>query len=264
MIRSVKDLEGFAIGATDGTIGKVTDFYFDDESWVIRYVVVDTSAWLGREVLLSPYSMGEPDWGREVLPVTISKQQVRHSPGIDTDTPISRQCEKSYLGYYGYPYYWGGSGLWGEQDHPGALTSISAGGHRGYLRAPSADDPDAEPLLRSCNALTGFHLHANDGEIGHLQGFLVDDHSWSIRFIIVNSTNWWLGHHVLVSPKWIQEVSSLQSSITVNLDRQAIKDAPAYDSDADVGRDTEVTIYNHYNRNGYWQDIREGAVARHA
>src|ERR1700733_2466190 len=264
MIRSVKDLEGFAIGATDGTIGKVTDFYFDDESWVIRYVVVDTSAWLGREVLLSPYSMGEPDWGREVLPVTITKQQIRHSPGIDTDAPISRQCEKSYLGYYGYPYYWGGSGLWGEQDHPGALTSISASGHRGYLRAPSANDPDAEPLLRSCNAMTGFHLHANDGEIGHLQGFLVDDHSWSIRFIIVNSTNWWLGHHVLVSPKWIQEVSSLQSSVTVNLDRQAIKDAPAYDSDADVGRDTEVSIYNHYNRNGYWQDNREGAVARQA
>ena len=264
MIRSVKDLEGFAIGATDGTIGKVTDFYFDDESWVIRYVVVDTSAWLGREVLLSPYSMGEPDWGREVLPVTITKEQVKHSPGIDTDNPISRQCEKSYLGYYGYPYYWGGSGLWGEQDHPGALTSISASGHRGYLRAPSANDPDAEPLLRSCSAMTGFHLHANDGEIGHLQGFLVDDHSWSIRFIIVNSTNWWLGHHVLVSPKWIQEVSWSQSNVTVNLDRQAIKDAPAYDSDADVGRDTEVSIYNHYNRNGYWQDKREGVMAQHA
>jgi hypothetical protein len=217
MIRSVKDLEGFAIGATDGTIGKVTDFYFDDESWVIRYVVVDTSAWPGREVLLSPNSMGEPDWGRQVLPVTITKEQVKHSPGVDTDHPLSRQ-----------------------------------------------HDPDADPLLRSSNAMTGFHLHANDGEIGHLQGFLVDDRSWAIRFIIVNSTNWWLGHHVLVSPKWIRDVSWSQSSVTVNLDRQAIKTAPAYDSDAGVGRDTEESIYNHYNRNGYWPDKREGAAARRA
>ena len=112
--------------------------------------------------------------------------------------------------------------------------------------------------------MTGYHFHANDGEIGHIQGFLVDDHSWSIQFIVVNSSNWWLGHHVLVSPEWIREVNSSQLNVTVNLDRQAIKDAPAYDSDTDVGHDAEVTIYNHYSRNGYWQDKREGAVAQHA
>ena len=264
MIRSVKDLEGFTVSATDGTLGKVTDFYFDVEWWVIRYAVVDTSAWLGREVLLSPYSMGEPDWGREVLPVTITKEQVKNSPSIDTENPMTRQCEKSYLGYYGYPNYWDGSEIWGEQGHPGPLTGIGAGGNRRYRRAPSAKDRHADPHLRGCNAMTGYRLHANDGEIGHLQGFLVDDHSWSIRFIILNSTNWWLGHHILVSPEWIQDVSWSQSSVTVNLDRQAIKDAPAYDSGADVGRDAGVSIYSHYNRRGHWQDKREGAVARPA
>ena len=264
MIRSVKGLEGFVIGAVNGTIGKVTDFYFDDEAWVIRYAVVDTSAWLGREVLLSPYSMGEPDWGREVLPVTVTMEQVKNSPGVDTDEPITRQYEKSYLGYYGYPYYWGGSGLWGEHDHPGVLTSSSAGGYRGYLPAPSTNAAHADPHLRSCNAMTGHHLHATDGEIGRIQGFLVDDQSWSIRFIIVNSTNWWLGHHVLVSPEWIRNINWSRSDVTVNLDRQAIKDAPAYDSDTDVGRDAEVTIYNHYSRNGYWHDKRERVVAHHA
>ena len=264
MIRSVNDLEGFAIGATDGAIGKVTDFYFDDEAWVVRYAVVDASAWLGREVLLSPYSMGEPDWGREVLPVTITKEQVKNSPGFDADEPISRRYERSYLRYYGYPYYWGGSGLWGEHGHPGALARLGEGEYCPYPRAPSANESNADPHLRSCNAMTGYHLDASDGEIGHVQGFLVDDHSWSIRFIIVNSSNWWLGHHVLVSPKWIQDVSWSQSSARVNLARQAIKDAPAYDSDTDVGRDAEVSIYNHYGRNGYWQDKRVGAAARHA
>src|SRR5579862_6274099 len=231
MIRSVGDLEGFAVRATDGTIGKVTDFCFDDESWIVRYAVVDTTAWLGREVLLSPYSMGELDWGREVLSVTITKEQLKNSPSIDTENPMSRQREKTYLGYYGYPYYWGGSGQWGEQSHPGALMGIGAGGNRRDLRAAPPDDRVADPRLRSCNAMTGYRMHANDGEIGHVQGLLVDDHSWSIRFIVLNSTNWWLGHHFLVSPEWIQHVNWSQSSVTVKLDRQAITDAPAYNSD---------------------------------
>jgi PRC-barrel domain protein len=236
MIRSVKDLEGFMIDAADGPIGTVTDFYFDDEAWVIRYAVVDATSWLGRDVLLSAHSMGEADWGRGVLPVTITKAQVKHSPSVDTAKPVSRRYEKSHLGYYGYPYYWGG---WA-----------------------SAHDLNADLHLRGCNAMTGYHLHANDGEVGHVQGFLVDDHSWSIRYIIVNSSNWWLGHHVLVSPKCIQDVRWSQSSVTINLDREAIKDAPAYDADTDVGRDAAVGIYNHYGRNGYWQGTREGASAQ--
>jgi len=109
MLRSVNDLDGFKVGAADGHIGKVKDCYFDDEAWVIRYVVVDTSAWLGgREVLISPYSIGPPDWSRLILPVSLTKEQIKNSPSIDTDQPISRQYERSHLGYYGYPYYWGG------------------------------------------------------------------------------------------------------------------------------------------------------------
>jgi hypothetical protein len=212
MIRSVKDLEGFTIDAPDGPIGIVTDFYIDVEAWVIRHAVVDASSWLGRDVLLSPNSMGEPDWGRGVLPVTVDKKAVMNSPGVDI----------------------------GKKE-------LHADGH-----------------LRRCNAMMDYHVQANDGEIGHIQGFLVDDRSWAIRYIVVNSTNWWLGHHVLVSPKWVRDVSWSRSSIAVDLDRQAIKDAPAYDADTGEGRDAEVSIYNHYDRNGYWQDTRAGAPAQHA
>ncbi len=261
MLRSVKSLEGFSIGATDGTIGKVTDFYFDDEAWVIRYAVVNTNAWLGREVLLSPYSIGQADWAGKVLPVTITKEQVTNSPGIDTDKPISRQYESSYLGYYGYPYYWGGTGLWGERDYPGTmLTGMGPSGFRGYLRAPSAG-PSEDAHLRSCNAVMGYHIHARDGEIGHVKGFLVDDYLWSVRYLIVNTSNWWVGHQVLISPEWIQDVSWSESKVTIDLDRQAIKNAPAYDEDALLDRDAELRIYKHYGRSGYWQDQRERAVA---
>jgi hypothetical protein len=264
MLRSVKSLEGFAIGATDGTFGKLKNFYFDDESWVVRYLVVDTDAWLGnREVLISPYSISQPGWEGSVLPATISKRQIKDSPNIETDKPVSRQYERSYLGYYGYPFYWGGSGLWGEGYYPGTrLTGADPqdyDGYQGYLRAPSSDDGD--PHLRSCNAVKGYHIKASDGEIGHVQGFLVDDITWSIRYLIVNTSNWWVGHQVLVSPEWIQDVSWLGSYIQVSLDRQAIKNAPAYDEDALFDRDDELGIYNHYDRRTYWRDKREPALA---
>ena len=264
MLRSVKSLEGFAIGATDGKFGKVKNFYFDDESWVIRYLVVDTSTWLGgREVLISPYSISQPNWAESFTAATISKQQIKDSPSIDSDKPVSRQYERSYLGYYGYPYYWGGTGLWGEGYYPGSyLAGLDAGdydGYQGYLGAPSADDGD--PHLRSCNAVKGYHIKASDGEIGHVQGFLVDDRTWSVRYLIVNTSNWWVGHKVLISPEWIQNVSWVDSHVDVSLDRQAIKNAPIYDENVPFNRDEELQIYSHYDRKPYWHHQQARAIA---
>ena len=212
MLRSLKHLDDFTIGATDGAIGKVKDLYFDDEAWVIRYIVVNTSSWLGgREVLISPYAIGTPDSAEKILPVSVTKEQVKNSPGTDTEKPISRQYEKSYLGYYGYPYYWGGTGLWGGSAYPGTmLTGMGAGeypGYLGYLRSPSEDNASQDPHLRSCEAVRGYHIHAKDGEIGHVDGFVVDDATWSIRYLIVNTSNWWMGHQVLISPEWLDSVS---------------------------------------------------------
>jgi hypothetical protein len=260
MLRSAKTLEGFAIGATDGKIGKVKDFYFDDQAWAIRYVVADTGSWLGREVLISPYSIGEPDWATRLLPVKVTKEQIRNCPGIDSDMPISRQHERSYLGYYGYPFYWGGAGLWGEDSYPGTmLAEMGESAYRGYLKSPS--DEEGDPHLRSCEAVKGYHIHASDGDIGHIQGFVVDDYTWSIRYLIVNTSNWWVGHQVLVSPEWIQEISWPQSKVTTNLDREAIKTSPPYDGSGALDRDAEVVIYNHYDRNGYWQEKRTRVAA---
>ena len=260
MLRSAKSLEGFTIGATDGAIGHVKDFYFDDQAWTIRYIVVDTSAWLGHEVLISPYGINKPDWSTKALPANVTKQQIKNSPGIDTDKPVSRQYERSYLGYYGYPYYWGGTGLWGEDGYPGnELSGMIASAYRGHLTSPSDDDGD--PHLRSCEAVKGYHVHASDGDIGHIQGFIVDDHSWSIRYLIVHTSNWWGGHDVLVSPEWIQDISWAQSTVTTNLDRDAIKASPLYDDNAVLDRNAEIVIYNHYDRNGYWQEKRDLAAA---
>jgi len=262
MLRNVNQLEGRAIGATDGPVGKIKDFYFDDQAWVVRYAVVDTHKWFGgHEVLISPYAMGRGDWTGDTLPVSVTKDQVKNSPGVDTHKPISRQFETSYLKYYGYPYYWGGMGLWGEGNYPGALPvgmiSPPYQNYAGYLRSPTTE---GDAHLRSCKAVTGYHIRADDGEIGHVQGFLVDDATWSIRYLIVNTSNWWMGHLVLVSPEWIDNVNWPESVVSIDLKRSQIQEAPAYADDVSLGRDAESAIYDHYGRHGYWTTPADAEV----
>ncbi len=275
MLHSVREMQQLTRGAVDGPIGRVRDLYFDDAAWVIRYVVVDTGAWLsGREVLISPYSTGTADWEGRVLPAGISKEQVRQSPAIDTDKPVSRQHEMGYLGYYGYPYYWGGSGLWGAGIYPGSMLNGTAfaGSDIAYTRAVAANARETtaadaaqrqheDPHLRSCETVKGYHIHASDGEVGHVSGFLIDEHSWAIQYLVVNTSNWWLGHEVLVAPEWIAEVSWLRAMVTVDLNREQIKSAPAYDSSMPLSRDAEAGIHRHYGRRGYWTGHPERAVA---
>jgi hypothetical protein len=277
MLRSMNDLENYAIHATDGTIGHVTDFYFDDERWVIRYLVVDTGTWLSsRKVLISPIAIGHPDWTEKVLPVSITKEQVQNSPNIDTEKPVSRQHEIGYLSYYGYPYYWGSVGLWGAGTYP----NMGMGGYDGFVSPPHAEqsalekihaqaeaaqDKDDDPHLRSCKAVENYHIQAVDGDIGHVQGLLVDEETWAIRYLIVDTSNWWLGHLVLIAPQWIQKVSWSEATVSVDLTRQAVKDAPAYDATVQLNREQEVNIFKHYGHPGYWEDEvkREAAGSPH-
>jgi len=263
MLRNLKDLENYKIGATDGEIGHVKDFYFEDDAWVLRYFVVDTGSWLSsRKVLISPISVHHPDWLARKLPVSITREQVRHSPDIDTDQPVSRQNEEQYLGYYGYPYYWGGGGLWGEGLYPYAI----APGFAGYgldrvererqieeqLRDERARHRNDDPHLRSCAAVTGYHLHATDGDIGHVAGFLVDDETWAIRYLVVDTSNWWMGHQVLIAPPWIKGVHWNDKTVAVDLSRAAIQSAPPYDPASGWSREQERNLSRHYGRSGYW------------
>lgn len=132
-----------------------------------------------------------------------------------------------------------------------------------YRRAEAAEQRrlDDDPCLRSCNAVKQYHVHATDGDIGHVDGFLVDEQSWAIRYFIANTSNWWLGHQVLVAPDWIGEVSWAHSKVTVSLDRQAVRDAPAFDPAVRLERDEEVDIYSHYGHRGYWQDEHRHGVS---
>jgi uncharacterized protein YrrD len=276
MLHSVHNFEGYAIRATDGDIGSIKDFYFDDEAWVIRYLVVDTSTWLpNRKVLISPISIGRPKWLGMVLPISISKEQVRNSPNIGTDKPVSRQDEVGYLSYYGYPYYWGGAGLWGARTEPyRVMSGMGYGGREAEYHRLNAQDTLAEnrsahdqhgdPHLRSFNEVMGYRIAATDGDIGQVRGMLMDEDTWAIRYLIVETGHWWSGHEVLIVPQWIRNVSWAEEIVSVNVSRDAVKASPAYSQAKNVDRAHEVGIYEHYGRPGYWveEGSRQGNVPR--
>ncbi len=268
MLHHIKDLHDLAIGASDGAndsaIGDVKDLYFDDEAWAIRYLVVETGSWLSsRKVLISPIAAGKPDWASKRLPVSLTREQVRDSPAIDTDMPVTRQHETEYLDYYTYPYYWGGVGLWGSGGYPYMLMPGYAGyGSAAATRAEAdsaqarveARQRDNDPHLRSCKAVVGYHIEASDGEIGHVQGMLVDEESWAIRYLVVSTSNWWLGHDVLVAPQWITGVHWAEQTVSVDLTRDALQQAPRYDPALPLAREMELAVHKHYGRPAYWPD----------
>jgi hypothetical protein len=203
-----------------------------------------------------------PDWHGKTLPVSITQSQVSKSPAIDTDKPVSRQNEEQYLGFYGYPAYWGGEGLWGEGMYPYGVAPTTLSNGPGWeerqrddlaaLAAERARHRNDDPHLRSCAAVDGYRVQASDGEIGHVSGFLVDEDSWAIRYLIVDTSNWWMGQQVLVAPPWITGVNWSDKTVAIDLSRNAIKASPVYDARVLMDRAWERSLHKHYGRTGYW------------
>ena len=245
MLNTVKSVKGSALAARDGDIGTVKEFYFDDQYWAIRYLVADTGGWLpGRQVLIAPYALGDVNALRREVAVDLTKKQIADSPSLDSDKPVSRQFQESYYGYYGYPTYWTGPNMWGA--YPGVVRDSAQ-----WKDAPR-ERREWDPHLRSTREVDGYHVQATDGEIGHVSDFVLDDETWAIRYLIVDTTNWWPGKKVLVAPQWIESVSWGQSKVFINLTRAGIKHSPEYTEQVLVTRDFETRLFGHYKRPGYW------------
>lgn len=264
MLRKLSELEGYVLSATDGMIGNVKDCYFDDEAWTIRYFLVETGRWLSnRKVLILPSLVGRPDRLHKMLPVSITKGQVKDSPNIDTDKPVSRQHEVRYLGYYGQPCYWTTTKPVVAGVYPNAMrTDVNGGGGATYCVSQpdpagvdiGGDVQDGDTHLRSARAVMGYHIEATDGDIGHVQGMLVDDETWVIRYMVVDTSNWWMGHEVLIAPQWVRQVRWSDAMVSVSLTRQSVKDAPRYESSVPLDRDQEIFLYKHHASPSYWAD----------
>ena len=247
MLIKTKTLQDYRLESFNGEIGRVKEFYFDDRHWTVRYLVADTGNWLsGRQVLISPYALVAVNKEEQHIEINLTKKQIEDSPSLNSDKPVSRQFEVSYYGYYGMPMYWGGPYMWGA--YPAIVRDREK--WREYTPGEKAWDPH----LRSTNDVSGYNIQAADGEIGHVEDFIIDDETWAIRYLIIDTRNWWPGKKVLVSPQWIERVSWSESKVFINLPRETIRQSPEYTEEALLTRDYESGLHRHYDRQGYWVD----------
>jgi hypothetical protein len=249
MLRSLNKMTGFTVLARDGEVGDVEDFYFDDEGWRLRYLVVDIGKWLpGKKVLISPASFEKPLWDEKKFSVSLTRSQIEKSPGIDTKKPITRQHEMELHQYYDWNPYW----LPSVMGMPGlevpAETREAMSEKRGAMRETAAGDIH----LQSLNDIKGWSISAFDGEIGQVDDFLVDEMDWDVRYLILDTSKWLpTAKRVLISPNWITMLNTDDETVRVDLTVNSIKNSPEYDPDR-FDREYEEALHRHYGKEGYW------------
>ncbi len=251
MLRSAKEIEGYKISAKDDEIGKVYDFFFDDKTWTIRYIAVDTGTWLpGRRVIISPDSFGKADWNAEILPVDLTKKQVEDSPEIDEHQPLERQKELELTQYYGWPNYWTGIG----GPAVGAIPPAAAIPERNVDAEITRDDNEKQDSnLHSIKSIINYNIEAADDSIGHVEDFILDDSNWTIHYIVVDTRNWLPGgKKVILSPHWIKKMDWADSRMYVDLTKEQIKNSPEWNPDNPLERDYETKLHEHYGKKIYW------------
>lgn len=244
MLHSAKRMKDFTLAASDGPVGRIGDFYFDDSRWVIRYAVAQAGNRLtGRMVLLSPQLLRFPEPGGSEIRVALTAAQIRASPSPESDRPVSRQFEEAYYRHFGWPYYWAGPHLWGPSPYP--VPPAGA-----YLESMASDipaEPRGDPHLRSTGEIVGYHLRARDGEIGHVEDFLFDDADWSIRYLAAGTRNWWPGRQVLVPPGWISAIHWEDRHVDVDTRRETIRMAPGYAPSRALSSEQEARLEGYFS-----------------
>ncbi len=252
MLSTAKDLGRYSVRAADGVVGGLDDLYFDDESWTVRYVVVGTGGPLSpRKVFVAPRFVSEADPATRVLRTELTREQLENGPGIEADLPVAAQQEADYYAYHGTAPYW--AGWLGMVPGPAGATYTNAFPVEPPARGQAEPDGrPGDPHLRSTGEIEGYRIRSMDGEIGHLEDFVVDDEAWVIRYVVVETRNWLPGKKVLISPRWISGVSWADAEVHAELGSIEIKEAPAWDPGTPIDREYEIRLHSYYGRPPYW------------
>ena len=255
MLRTIKAVLGYTLFATDKNLGSAKDFCFDDHLWIIRYLVADTGNWLpGRHVLIGTEALGQPDWKQGLFPIGLTAQQIEESPDIQDDAPVSIQQEEKLRAYFSWQRYWGEKPF--IQPAAGATFGLV-----GVTPAPeivpsdvqeSLHVPTGDPHLRSVNEVCGYSIQVRDGHIGQVEDFVIDDTTWKIHYMIVDTGNWLPGKKVLVSPEWIKSVSWPDQTVDLDMTQEEVKHSPEFDPSLPINREYEARLYDYYGRPKYW------------
>ncbi len=255
MLKTLLEMRGYQLRAIDKDLGSVDDFYFDDRLWRIRYLVADTGNWLpGRNVLIGQEALERSEWEDKVFPVTLTSAEINDSPGIETDLPFSLQKEKELRQFFKWREYW-------DDDvfiQPAGFTPMGVPGGEAMEQSlkqgmNSPGKLDGNPHLRSANEVQGYYIGAQDGEIGHVDDFIVEDTSWDIRYLVVDTQNWLPGKKVLISRKWVSAIDWNKQTVQVNMNRDMIEQSPEYDPNKPINREYEVRMYDFYGKPHDWE-----------
>lgn len=249
MLRLETEIHGYSVHGTDGDLGTVSEFFFEDRSWVIRYLVVSIGAWLSRKkVLIHPEALHPPDWIKRIFPTDLSRDQIRHSPDIDTEMPVSRNQERNLLQYFGWPLYWGESYI-GPGTNASLMSTMAA---QEAQSQHETDQKECDTHLRSTREIKGYHIQTPQGTIGHVSDFLFEDSSWQIRYIVVNTKNILPGKKVLLSVEWIETIDWPGATLDVSISKEMIKQSPRFDPSQPVNQNYENDLFDYYGRPRKW------------
>lgn len=256
MLWKASTIKGYAISASDGEIGTIRNLLFDDTSWLVRWLVVDTGNWLsGRNVLLPSSAIAHLDSAKKQCSINLTMQQIKDGPSVDTARPVSRQMESRVYDHYGYSPYWNSS-----YSYMGGLAYLGGFGYLGGMGGARLNEPRStsedevaemqrnsqDVHLRSFEDVNGYHIHASDGEIGHVADFLIEDGDWTIRYLVVDTKNWWPGKKVLISPRSVKSIAWGDQLVNVDVNRQKVKDGPTYDASAPVDQAFDEKFLTYY------------------
>lgn len=239
MLRSMKDLEDYRLGTTDGVTGCVNNFYVDQKTWLIRHMTANTGPWrFGRNVQVAAHSIGRPNWSEKILPVWLTKAQLGRCPVAVTADRIPDAAGIA-LATPGIP----------------AVTTAAA------MQAATTPPREPDAGLLSCNAIMRCRIQALDRRSGHVHGLLINDDTWAVKYLIMATNHWWAGHLVLIESQSVLSVGESNAIITVNLSGEAVAASPRYELDTQLAREKALDVYADYAHLGYWASLVKGARA---
>ena len=246
MLRRIRDHEGWTVDAQDGNnVGTIRDFYFDDQRWTVRYLVIDAGNWFtGRRIVISLMAIDAIDWEEGRVRLRLTRERIKDAPPAPFERPLTRGYESTFSTYYGYPTYWAGPGLWGPVATPAMIPPPGASAAMPEARPTQRD----EQHVRNVREVSGYHIATSDGEIGHVEDFLFDEETWEIRYLIVDTSNWIGGRSVLLSTDWVTVVDWPRRLVQVDVTRDAVRHSPRYDPGAVIDRAYEERLADVYRR----------------
>jgi hypothetical protein len=230
MLWNVSVIKGYAVAGSNGPLGTASDFLFDDASWKMRWLIVDTGDRCSDRQALVPASvLDRPDPALRCFSVNLTVQEAKNCQSPDQDLPVSRQGGRDLHAYYGWEPYLAGSCFEGAIAAKFVPRPYCAEMRLRDRETATPPKKFGDPHLRSVEEIIGYHVHATDGEIGHVEDFLAEESGWDIRSVKVSTKSWISRTSVLVSPVSVTMIDWIERLVFLDIDRQKVKLSTPYD-----------------------------------